>query len=136
MPRSQANDDLVNKSCWTKFNLVCWNCTKLHYSPTGICVFVQCLLNVTENLPIGNKAPQNKSSMSFRNETGAFILVGLSLSTLVFFVIREFHQRHTRNKVTDADTKLSKLGKFQSKPFMRSILRDFQRFYEIRHNNY
>nr|CAH0102967.1 unnamed protein product [Daphnia galeata] len=59
----------------------------------------------------GNKAPQKKSSLSFKNLTGAFILigVGLSLSTLVFLCeqivfMRERHQRRTRNKVTDADT--------------------------------
>nr|CAH0101837.1 unnamed protein product [Daphnia galeata] len=50
--------------------------------------------------PSGNKGPQKKSSLSFRNLIGAFIVigVGLSLSILVFLCeqivfMRELHQR-------------------------------------------
>jgi hypothetical protein len=60
--------------------------------------------------PLGGNKKKN-SSLTFRNLTGAFILigVGLSLSTLVFLseqivFLRERHQRRTRNQVTDTDT--------------------------------
>jgi hypothetical protein len=62
--------------------------------------------------PSGNKGPQKKSLLSFRNLIGAFILigVGLSLSILVFLCeqivfMRELHQRRASNKVAVAGPK-------------------------------
>jgi hypothetical protein len=48
------------------------------------------------------------------------------LSEQIVF-LRERHQRRTRNQVTDTDTIWSTKGKFQSKPFMRSILRNLKK---------
>jgi hypothetical protein len=140
MPRSPENgDDLVNKSCWTKFNLVCWNCTKLDYSPTGICVFVQCLLNGTENLPIGNKAPQKKSSRclsEIKPEHSSLLDWAFPLWFSLSYASFIKYAHVIKLQMHLSDTKLSTLGKLQLQPFISSILRDFKTFYEIRHNYY
>jgi hypothetical protein len=63
--------------------------------------------------PSGNKGPQKKSSLSFKNLTGAFILIGvigLSFSFLAFLCelivsIHKRRHRRTRNNMTGPGSK-------------------------------